>query len=283
MALHELLLPALGLITGFVLGTLGSGGSALALPAFVYAAGLPVKSAVATSLAVVGATSLVGAILARRRCHTHGCPGQEVDIRIALLFAVGGIVGSFGGARLAGLLSDKSQMLLFACVIAGAATAMFRRKREEEGSPPCQTMCAEWVIPFLGLGIGVLTGVVGVGGGFLFVPALTLLAGIPMKRAASTSLWIIAVNSATGVFGYLGHTPIAWGAAALFLTMSILGVLVGQHICRTAKPQGLQTAFAVFLVLVGTYTVARTLVIKKGAPGEKFGSAVAPAPRAGSR
>jgi len=283
MPLHELLLPVLGLITGFVLGTLGSGGSALALPAFVYAAGLPVKSAVATSLAVVGATSLVGAILAKRRCHTHGCPGQEVDIRIALLFALGGIVGSFGGARLAGMLSDRSQMLLFACVIAGAAAAMFRRKKEESGAVPCEKTCAEWVIPFLGLGIGILTGVVGVGGGFLFVPALTLLAGIPMKRAASTSLWIIAANSATGVVGYLGHTPIAWGAAGLFLTMSILGVLAGQHICRTAKPQGLQTAFAVFLVLVGTYTVARTLLIKKSVPEEKPGSPVAPTRRTGNR
>jgi len=283
MPLHELLLPVLGLITGFVLGTLGSGGSALALPAFVYAAGLPVKSAVATSLAVVGATSLVGAILAKRRCHTHGCPGQEVDIRVALLFAVGGIAGSYGGARLASHISDRSQMLLFACVIAGAATAMFRRKREESGGVPCEKTCAEWVIPFLGLGIGVLTGVVGVGGGFLFVPALTLLAGIPMKRAASTSLWIIAANSATGVVGYLGHTPIAWSAAAVFLSMSILGVLAGQHICRTAKPQGLQTAFAVFLLLVGTYTVARTLLIKKGVPGESAGSAVAPTPRTGNR
>ncbi len=264
MSLHDLLLPLLGLITGLLLGALGSGGSILALPAFVYAAGLPVKSGVATSLAVVGASSLIGALLARRRCHTHGCPGQEVDTRVALLFVLGGITGSFGGARLAGLLTDRTQMLLFAGVMVAAAIGMLRRTKDEDASTSPRPDRPLWLVPTLGLGVGLLTGVVGVGGGFLIVPALTLLAGVPVKRAASTSLWIIAANSATGMFGYLGHTPIAWGIAGLFLALSILGMVLGQRIARTAKPQGLQIAFAVFLVLVGGYTVTRTLTASTG-------------------
>lgn len=264
MSLHDLFLPLLGLITGLLLGALGSGGSILALPAFVYAAGLPVKSGVATSLAVVGASSLIGALLARRRCHTYGCPGQEVDTRVALLFALGGIVGSFGGARLAGLLTDRTQMLLFAGVMIAAAMGMLRRTKDKDESPSHRPDRPLWLVPTLGLGVGLLTGVVGVGGGFLIVPALTLLAGVPVKRAASTSLWIIAANSATGMFGYLGHTQVAWGVASLFLVVSILGMVMGQYIARTAKPQGLQIVFAVFLVLVGGYTVTRTLTANTG-------------------
>ena len=268
MSPHDLLLPALGFVTGLLLGAVGSGGSILALPAFVYAAGLPVKSAIATSLAVVGATSLIGALLARRRCFTHGCPGQEVDTRVALLFALGGICGAFAGARLSGLLADTSQMLLFAGVMLGAAVAMFRRTNDDSPFPTARSERPVWLVPGLGLGVGLLTGVVGVGGGFLIVPALTLLAGVSVKRAAATSLWIIAANSATGMFGYLDHVQIAWGAAGLFLAVSIVGLIFGLHIARTAKSQGLQVAFAVFLVLVGGYTVIQT-VVRQGRPSTR--------------
>lgn len=263
MSAHDLLLPVLGLITGFLLGALGSGGSILAMPAFVYAAGLPVKSAVATSLAVVGATSLIGAILARRHCQTQGCPGQEVDTRVAVLFALGGIAGSFAGARAAGLLTDTVQLLLFAGVMLGAAIGMLRNSKIDETAGVSRSARPVWLVPALGVGVGLLTGVVGVGGGFLIVPALTLLAGVPVKRAASTSLWIIAANSATGMLGYLGHVPVAWEMAGVFLAMSVIGISMGQRIGRTAKPQGLQTAFAIFLVMVGGYTVIKTAFMTK--------------------
>ena len=110
----------------------------------------------------------------------------------------------------------------------------------------------------LGVGVGLLTGVVGVGGGFLIVPALTLLARVPVKRAASMSLWIIAANSAAGLVGYLGHVPIAWGAAGLFLAVAVAGLIAGQRLAARAQPQGLQRAFAVFLVVVGVFTILKT-------------------------
>lgn len=265
MSPHDLLLPLLGLATGLLLGLLGSGGSLLALPAFVYAAGLPVKSSVATSLAVVGATSLIGAILAKRRCSTHGCPGQEVDGRVTALMTVGGLAGAFAGSRLAVLVPAEAQMLLFGLVMLGAAAGMLRRLPEERCDRPVRKTDAAvspapprlLVLP-LGMGVGLLTGVVGVGGGFLIVPALTLLARVPVKRAASMSLWIIAANSAAGLVGYLGHVPIAWGAAGVFLAVALAGLVAGQRFAARAQPQGLQKAFAVFLVLVGCFTITKT-------------------------
>jgi len=266
MSLHDLLLPLLGLVTGLLLGMLGSGGSILALPAFVYAAGLPVKSAVATSLAVVGATSLIGAILAKRRCSTHGCPGQEVDGRVTALMTVGGLTGAFAGSRLAALVPAEVQMLLFGLVMVGAAAGMLRPRPQEACDLPAgKTEAAEspapprlLVLP-LGVGVGLLTGVVGVGGGFLIVPALTLLARVAVKRAASMSLWIIAANSAAGMVGYLGHVPIAWGAADLFLGFAVAGLIAGQRLAARAQPQGLQRAFALFLVVVGAFTILKTV------------------------
>lgn len=268
MSPYDLLLLLLGGLTGLALGALGSGGSILALPAFVYAAGLPVKSAVATSLAVVGMTSLIGAVLAQRRCKTFGCPGQEVDARIAGLFMLGGLVGAFTGARLSHLLPDSVQMLLFAAAIGTAAIGMLRRRnagivRKKPAAPrPTPALPFWFAIPLLGLGVGLLTGTVGVGGGFLIVPALTLLANVPVKRAAATSLWIIAANAGTGMLGHLGSVPIAWEPAGLFMGASLLGMIAGQSVARIARPQKLQAAFAVFLLLVGGFTLARTLTSK---------------------
>lgn len=267
MSPADLLLPFFGVLTGLALGALGSGGSTLALPAFVYAAGMPVKPAVATSLAAVGATSLLGTLIARRRCLLYGCPGQEVDARVALYFAGGGLIGSFVGARLAKYLPDSIQMLLFAGVILAAATAMIRRSLAQEQPVSIDTKPPNPSRPFglllsLGAGVGMLTGLVGVGGGFLIVPALTLFAAVPVKRAVSTSLWIITANSATGVLAYLGQVPIGWEAVGLFLAFALGGMVAGQAIARAAHPRKLQMAFAVFLILVGLFTIGKTLATR---------------------
>lgn len=263
MSPHELLLPFLGLVTGLLLGALGSGGSILAMPAFLYAGHLPVKSAVATSLFVVGAVSLIGALLAKRRCVTSGCPGQEVDGRVTVLMTAGGLVGAYTGSRLAVLIPSEVQLLLFAGIMLAASVGMFRRRPSDPDSPvnsgsASGSQSPRYLVLLLGLGVGLLTGVVGVGGGFLIVPALTLMARAPVKRAAAMSLWIIAANSAAGLVGYIGHVPIAWASALVFLVISIFGMVVGQTIARSANPHGLRVSFAVFLVLVGGYTVVKT-------------------------
>lgn len=260
----DLLVLLVGLLTGMALGALGSGGSILAMPAFVYALGMPVKSAVAASLVVVGAVSLLGAIMARRRCAIFGCPGQEADIRVALLFAAGGLVCSYTGARAATFLPDSAQMLLFGAVVIAACIAMARRKDAErallEQSGPLAARFALWAVPPLGLAVGLLTGLVGVGGGFLIVPTLTLLVEMPVKKAIATSLWVIAANCATGLLGYIGRVPIEWIAVAWFIAAAIPGMMTGQHIARIANPLRLQRAFAALLLMIGVFTVTQALL-----------------------
>ena len=261
MLLPSLLLLSTGLFTGTLLGLLGSGGSILALPAFLYVAHIPIKSAVATSLVVVGTTSLVGAVLAQRRCSVHGCPGQEVDPKITLLFALGGVFGAFGGAKLSHLLPASLQILLFACVMLGAALGMLKRKAEP--SPQASTNTSplpSFATLGLGASIGLLTGIVGVGGGFLIVPALSLSAKLPIKRAMNMSLWIIAVNSLMGTLGYIGQVTIQWHAAGLFLGGSLLGMMAGQSWGRSLSPRRLQVAFACLLVVIGVFTLAHNVL-----------------------
>ncbi len=261
MLLPSLFILCAGIFTGTLLGLLGSGGSILALPAFVYVAHIPVKSAVATSLVVVGVTSLVGAILAQRRCSVHGCPGQEVDPKITLIFAFGGLFGAFGGAKLSQYIPASVQLILFACVMLGSAVGMLRRKVETNSQAPSTARA----LPFnatlaLGASIGLLTGVVGVGGGFLIVPALSLAAKLPIKRAMNMSLWVIAVNSLTGTLGYVGRVAIHWDVAGFFLIGSVLGMMAGQVWGRTLSPRRLQVAFACLLVAIGSFTLIQNLM-----------------------
>ncbi|MCC6730246.1 MAG: sulfite exporter TauE/SafE family protein [Chthonomonadales bacterium] len=259
--MQQLLTLLFGLLTGLSLGALGSGGSILALPGFVYGAGLAVKPAVATSLLVVGATSLIGALMAWRRCAARGCPGQEADPRAAALFAAGGVGGAFAGARAGSMLPDAAQMALFTVAVLAAAVGMYRRASRQAAADTVEAPrrpIAPLPLALLGGGVGLLTGAVGVGGGFLIVPALTLAAGMPVKRAIATSLWVITANAATGSLGYHGRVPVAWGFGALFLLASAVGMALGQRLARGARPRGLQRAFALFLVLVGLASGAQT-------------------------
>jgi uncharacterized membrane protein YfcA len=188
-----------------------------------------------------------------------------VDGRVTTLMTMGGLAGAFLGARLSAVVPAEAQMLLFGLVMLGAAAGMLHRRPPEHGGLPAGKMETAvspapnrlLVLP-LGIGVGLLTGVVGVGGGFLIVPALTLLARVPVKRAASISLWIIAANSFTGLAGYLGHVQIAWGAAGGFLVLALPRLVAGQRLAAHAPPQSLQRAFAVFLVIVGCFTVFKT-------------------------
>lgn len=255
MWLTNLILLSLGCLTGAILGTLGSGGSILALPAFLYGAQIPVKSAIATSLVVVGTTSLIGAIFAQRRCNLRGCPGQEVDYRLTFWFALGGFFGTFGGSKLSHFFSESFQMLLFAGIMLTAALGMLLRGEKETPTTPSAKTSRPFTLVGLGTGIGVLTGVVGVGGGFLIVPALSLAAGVPVKRAANMSLWIIALNALVGVLGYVGRVPIYWSFAGTFVVGGLLGMLIGQRAVTSLSPKHLRQGFAAFLLLIGTFTL----------------------------
>jgi hypothetical protein len=194
------------------------------------------------SLPVVGATSLVGAVSHWRSGNVHA--------RSALVFGTLAMVGAFAGAKLSVLLTGEMQLALLGVVMLAAAVGMFRRRAEPAEAGP-RVVRVRRVLPIVALGVGVLTGIAGIGGGFLVVPALVLLAGLPMKQAVGTSLVVIAMNAAAGLLGYVGTVSISWSYVALFSTLAIGGILAGSHLVRFVSPNALRRSFAVFLVVMG--------------------------------
>lgn len=238
---------ALGALVGLALGLLGGGGSILTVPIFVYVLGFGAKESIAMSLAVVGAVSLFGAA-------GHWRAGN-VNLRVALVFGAVAMAGTYLGARLAVFFSGAAQLILFAAVMLLAAWFMFRpTKVEARGAAPggLRDMPLA-LIAAEGLAVGVLTGLVGVGGGFLIVPALVLLGKVPMKQAVGTSLLVIAMKSAAGFAGYLGQVQVQWGFMAVFTAVAVGGILLGTYLVRFVPQAALQRAFAVFLVVMGTF------------------------------
>jgi uncharacterized membrane protein YfcA len=240
---------ALAALIGLSLGLLGGGGSVLTVPVFVYVLGFDPKDAIAMSLPVVGATSLVGAV-------SHWRSGN-VRLRTALLFGVVAMAGSYLAARfLAPRMSGTLQLALLAIVMLVAAVSMFRSAGRPQpaptaGEPPL-------ALPLLGgvaLLVGAMTGIVGIGGGFLIVPALVLLARVPMKQAIGTSLLVIAMNTASGYVGYAGRTTMAWGFLAGFTLIAIAGILAGARLVQYVSQAQLKRAFAVFLIAVGAFVL----------------------------
>lgn len=242
---------ALAALVGLLLGLLGGGGSILTVPIFVYVLGCGAKDAIAMSLAVVGATSLFGAA-------KHWRAGN-VNPRVALTFGGIAMTGSYLGTRLATFVSGPVQLALFAIVMLVAAFFMFRDQRTAPTATrggaiaACSPPLPFWQIALPGVAVGTLTGLVGVGGGFLIVPALVLLAKVPVKQAVGTSLLVIAMNAAAGFVGYLGQAEVQWEITVTFMAVAIAGILVGSTLVRFVPPHTLRRSFAVFLVLMGVF------------------------------
>jgi uncharacterized membrane protein YfcA len=242
------------LAIGLVLGLLGSGGSILAVPVLVYLAGEPAKLAIAESLAVVFTISSVGALPFAWR--------GQVAWKSVLLFGVPAMAGAYGGAFLAKYLSGAVQMVIFAVVMLVAAGLMVRQKAppDEKG----RTRQAHWKTVLEGVGVGLLTGLVGVGGGFLIVPVLVLLVGLPMHLAVGTSLVIIALNAASGFakhFDVLSSTgqSVHWGLIGLLGAVGIVGSFAGGKAGQFVPQAKLKKGFAVFLVVMGLFVLWQNL------------------------
>jgi hypothetical protein len=241
---------------GISLGLIGGGGSVLALPILVYVMQVPTKPAIAMTLVIVGTVSLIGII-------PHWRQGN-VNIKKALVFGSATMVGAFVGAKIASLpfVTGSFQLLLFAVMMIVAAGFMIAKSRQTPAKtqpedlafypkPVCK-YCWLW-IPTEGLGVGVLTGLVGVGGGFAIVPALVLLANTPMKEAIGTSLLIIACNSVAGFLGYLGQVPLNWSLMGSFIVAASLGIVAGAYLARYVDAKQLQKAFGYFLLVVAAF------------------------------
>jgi uncharacterized membrane protein YfcA len=257
-----------GLATGAVLGLFGSGGSIIALPALMYLLNVDPKSAIAMSLGVVAVTATVSALDNWRR--------GLVDARVALVFGLFGVAGTFAGARLGLVTPVAIQLGLFALVMYAAAWRMLKPARQlapvgagiaaADGGAATLGGCRDFFSPCMGhialhgIGVGVLTGLVGVGGGFLIVPALVLLSGIPMKTAVGTSLAIVAAKSYAGFAGYMGGVPIDWAVMGSFTVVTVIGSFVGAHFSARISQAALKKAFAWFLVVVATYILFKSVI-----------------------
>lgn len=241
----QLLAVALAAVIGLSLGLLGGGGSILTVPAFVYLLDIEPKAAIAMSLIVVGATALVGAA-------SHWRSGN-VRLRTAVLFGLVAMVGSYAGARAAAFVPAAVQLTILGVVMLAASVSMLRpitpRPASHQRAPLSPKLIAA------ALAVGALTGIVGIGGGFLIVPALVLLAGVPMKEAVGTSLLVIAMNSASGFAGYAGTVVVQWRFVATFTAVAIGGILAGSYLVRFIPAPALKRAFAVFLLFIGAFVL----------------------------
>jgi uncharacterized protein len=245
--MHQALGFSLAAVIGLALGALGGGGSILTVPVLVFVMGFSPKVAIAMSLPVVGATSLVGAL-------RHWRSGS-FDVRLALAFGAVAMVGALAAARAASLVPGVVQLTMLGLVMLAAAAMMLRGSREAaapvQGAEPAERR--PWLIAVTGLGVGTLTGLVGVGGGFLFVPALVLLAAVPMKTAIGTSLLVIAMNTAAAFVGYRGQVEIPWLVVAAFTTVAIAGTIAGTRLVRFIPQRTLRRAFAYFLFVMAAF------------------------------
>lgn len=236
---------------GLLLGLLGSGGSILTVPILIYFVGEPTKLAIAESLVIVGSIAAVG-LLPHLRNGNLSWPH-------VLLFGLPGMLGSYAGAYVSQWIPTVWQMGIFALVLLIAANFMLQPPKAQP-SPPR----APYRLGLDGLLVGILSGIVGVGGGFLIVPALILVAGLPVNKAIGTSMAIIALNASSGFFKYRHLLDqqglvIHWHLVGLFAVLGIAGSLIGSQAAGHIPQITLKRGFAGFLILMGGFVFYQNL------------------------
>ena len=247
----------LAVLIGVSLGLLGGGGSILTVPILAYVAGLPAKEAIAASLVVVGVTSAAGAV-------SHARAGR-VRWRTGVSFGAAGMAGAFLGGILGGHIPSTVLMVAFALMMIATSVAMLRGRR---GAPAAEGPSREpsaGRIVLEGLAVGLATGLVGAGGGFLVVPALALLAGLPMPVAVGTSLVVIAMKSFAGLAGYLTSVSLDWALVGGVTLAAVLGSLLGARTAGHLPERALRTGFGVFVLAMGALVLAQELPGAAGA------------------
>jgi uncharacterized membrane protein YfcA len=270
MAITEILGFAAATLIGVSLGLIGGGGSILTVPVLVYLLGVDPVLSTAYSLFIVGSTSLVGAIQYMQK--------KLVNYKAAIVFAIPSFttvfltrkflvpaipdpifnIGSFEVSKNIGI------MVFFALIMLAASYSMIKDKKksnenEDENAP------LKFNFPMIALEggvVGVLTGIVGAGGGFLIIPALVLLAKLPMKMAVGSSLLIIAAKSLIGFLGDLGTQEIEWGFLMLFTSLSIIGIFVGTWLSKFIPGNKLKKGFGWFVVVMAIYILVKEIFLK---------------------
>lgn len=250
--MSDMIVLTIGLaaFVGVALGLLGGGGSILTVPLLAYVAGMDAKQAIATSLLVVGVTSAIGAI-------SHARAGR-VQWRTGLIFGAAGMAGAYPGGVLARFIPGTVLLVGFAAMMIATAVAMLRGRGAAQAVDHTGRRRLFTVVG-AGLGVGVATGVLGAGGGFLVVPALALLGGLPMTAAVGTSLVVIAMNALAGLLGHLSSVHIDGTLALGFTVAAVLGALIGARLTAVIDPDLLRRGFGWFVLLMASVILAQEI------------------------
>lgn len=240
----------LAVFVGVALGLLGGGGSILTVPLLAYVAGMDAKQAIATSLLVVGVTSAIGAI-------SHARAGR-VQWRTGLIFGAAGMAGAYGGGLLSRFIPGSVLLIGFAVMMIATAIAMLRGRKNIEVTGEAHRMPVPKIVAE-GLVVGLVTGLVGAGGGFLVVPALALLGGLPMPVAVGTSLIVIAMKSFAGLGGYLSSVQIDWAVAGAVTAAAVVGALLGARLTAKVDPDALRKSFGWFVLTMSSVILAQEI------------------------
>jgi uncharacterized membrane protein YfcA len=262
----------LALVIGVALGLFGGGGSMLAVPTLVYVMGLPTRSAVSSSLVIVGVTSAVALIPHLR--------ARLVEKRTGLLFGAGSMLGAYAGGAVAQFVPEALLLAGFGMMMSVTALAMLRAKPGTESQSERRAPTSK--LSLYGFAVGILAGILGAGGGFLIVPALTLLGGLPMKRAVATSLLVITLQSFAGFLGHLGHTEVPIGVVVPFTLLAATGSVFGSALVTRLRAAALRRGFASMVLGVALFVVGHQLSRLAHAPPAYIGFRHALSPAAGS-
>lgn len=242
----------LSVLIGVSLGLLGGGGSILTVPILAYVAGLDAKEAIAASLFVVGVTSAVSAV-------SHARAGR-VRWRTGLFFGAAGMAGAFVGGLLGGRVPGTILMIAFGLMMLATAVAMIRGRRDPGTAPVDRELPVAKVV-VEGLVVGLVTGIVGAGGGFLVVPALVLLGGMAMPVAVGTSLLVIAMKSFAGLAGYLTSVQLDWPLVLGVTAAAVLGSVVGARLAGRVPEEVLRRGFGIFVLLMGVVVLVQEVAV----------------------
>jgi len=248
----------LAVLVGVSLGLLGGGGSILTVPLLTYVAGLEPTEAIAASLFVVGTTSIVSTVMHARR--------GNVRWRTGLVFGAAGMAGAFLGGLAGGHIPGTVLMIAFAAMMIATALAMIRgrKARTDPGAGSSRELPVGRVV-LDGLVVGLVTGLVGAGGGFLVVPALALLGGLPMPVAVGTSLLVIAMKSFAGLGGYLTSVSLDWPLVAAVTVAAVVGSFLGARLTSRIPETMLRQGFGYFVLVMGAFVLHQELPGPMGA------------------
>jgi uncharacterized protein len=240
----------LALVIGVVLGMLGGGGAILTLPMLVYLLDVPPRTAIATSLFVVGVTALVSFSFHARRGH--------VRYRVGALFGAAAMAGAFAGGRLAHYIPEKILLVAFGATMVVTAVVMLRG-RSEVGAERRELRVSRALL--LGGAVGCFSGLVGAGGGFLIVPTLVLFGGLAMREAIATSLFVITLQSFAGFAGHVAHADLDPGLVGLVTSCAAAGSVAGCMLGKRVSPEVLRRVFAWLVVAMGLFMLGKQLSI----------------------